>query len=260
MSLNAPIPFIKPFAESGAKNAIPQNADIATGNAGFDVGFPPVTMLPKTAGGIPPWGQDFNGILFDITEALQYLQSGKPYAFNQDFAVAIGGYGKGSRVLDPSDKNTIWSSLIDSNTGTPSSANNWIKSGLIASESEYGQTKYATQSEINSGLSDDVSITPKKLAEYFNRSWLDVKAQRLPNTTYIADKNVEISIIVNCTQGFSLRIDGIDVSTFDPAGAIGSGGAKMSSTLYATASKGQSIYLYRFNASDTITKWMERSK
>lgn len=163
MSLNAPPPFLKAFAASGSKNSIPQSADTATGKAGFDVGFPPVTMIPKTAGGIPPWGQDFNGILFDVTTALQYLQSGKPYPFNQEFSTAVGGYAKDSIIIDSSGAQFV--SLKNNNADATTVSASWRNISFLApTETTPGLPVVAAQAVANAGTDISASITPKTLA------------------------------------------------------------------------------------------------
>jgi hypothetical protein len=65
---NAGGPFIRP---------IPVDSQIGI-NAGFaslNDGFPPLTMTPIAAGGVPPFGQDMNGILNQITEIQQWQQA-----------------------------------------------------------------------------------------------------------------------------------------------------------------------------------------
>ncbi|EFE93984.1 hypothetical protein [Serratia odorifera] len=110
-----------PFASTGEKNTIPDSATQDTkekGNAAYDSGFPPLTMTAIAAGGIPPHGKDFNGIMNDITSALRYSQAGGLYTFDSAFAQAIGGYAKGAVVLS-SDGAKIWWNTVDANVTDP---------------------------------------------------------------------------------------------------------------------------------------------
>ncbi|AYO37454.1 pyocin knob domain-containing protein [Serratia sp. P2ACOL2] len=119
-----------PFASGTAdKNTIPNNATQETkekGNAAYDSGFPPLTMTAIAAGGIPPHGKDFNGLLNDITAAIRFSQAGGQYTFDSVFAQAIGGYAKGATVLS-ADGSKIWWSTVDANTTDPdgTSAAGW---------------------------------------------------------------------------------------------------------------------------------------
>ncbi|MCX7132266.1 hypothetical protein [Aeromonas sp.] len=118
MSKSEPAKIITPFADSGLRDQIPANADNSHGRAGYDLGFPPSNMTLLLQGGIPPKGQDMNGILFDVTSILQYMQAGGQPTFDADLAAAIGGYPKGSMVLG-SDGVTLWQSKVDSNSTDP---------------------------------------------------------------------------------------------------------------------------------------------
>lgn len=118
MPISAPTQIAVPFATSGLKNTIPANANNTTGNAGFDLGFPSINMTATTAGGIPPFGQDFNGILFSITTALQYLEAGGSFPFNSTFSTAIGGYPLGA-IVSRTDGTGLWRNVSANNTTDP---------------------------------------------------------------------------------------------------------------------------------------------
>ena len=118
MSVSEPGKIITPWAESGLKNTIPPAANPATGRAGFDQGFSAINMTAKEAGGIPPFGQDFNGIFYEVTNILRYMQAGGQPTFDAALATAIGGYPKGAMVLG-SDGVTLWQSKVDSNFTDP---------------------------------------------------------------------------------------------------------------------------------------------
>lgn len=121
-----------PFASSGLKNTIPitlpDGADI--NSASYDAGFPPSTMTPIVSGGKPPKGRDMNGILYDITSHITYINAGGQYGFDAEFAASIGGYPLGA-VLQSNDGKSSYVSIVDNNTtdfnSTPSSiGTNWI--------------------------------------------------------------------------------------------------------------------------------------
>lgn len=128
-----------PFASGTAdKNTIPNNATQETkekGNAAYDSGFPPLTMTAIAAGGIPPHGKDFNGLLNDITAAIRFSQAGGQYTFDAAFATAIGGYPRGTMVLS-SDGSKIWWNTADSNTTDPDGAGAAGWKNLLADPNE----------------------------------------------------------------------------------------------------------------------------
>ncbi|MEY0003312.1 hypothetical protein AB7W62_14280 [Morganella morganii] len=108
--------IVKPFAKNGQKNVIPENYETSMeGNqATWDQGFGQITMLPVTAGGLPPKGQDFNGIFNQISESIVYLSQGGRFKFSAEYAEAIGGYPKGA-ILQSDDEKKEYLSLIDNN-------------------------------------------------------------------------------------------------------------------------------------------------
>jgi len=118
MPISTPSQITVPFATSGLKNPIPATANPVTGNAGYDAGFPATNMTPKEAGGIPPFGQDFNGILFDITTAIQYLEAGMQFPYSSSFATAVGGYPLGA-IVTRTDGTGFWRNTAPNNTTNP---------------------------------------------------------------------------------------------------------------------------------------------
>lgn len=106
-----------PFAKSGDKNSIPQSGG-AAGAATLTDGFPPETMVPVIAGGIPPDGKDMNGVLFELSDMGRWANAGAEYTFDPGFSAAIGGYPSGAKLLS-SDGKGVFISEIDDNTANP---------------------------------------------------------------------------------------------------------------------------------------------
>ena len=116
--------FNIPFAESAGGGYItypvPEASQIgiADGRASLTTGFPPLNFLPVGAGGVPPFGQDMNGLLKQITEWSRWLAGGSAVPFNSAFSTAIGGYPLGA-VLSSATANTLWLNTVDDNTTNP---------------------------------------------------------------------------------------------------------------------------------------------
>lgn len=127
MPVSEPNKYTTLWAQSGTRFDIPSAADPVTGKAGFDVGFSSINMTSEAAGGIPPWGQDFNGILYSITRAIQYVQSGALPTFSSDLSTATLGYKKGAMLIGL-DGVTVWQNEVDGNTTDPDSisASGWV--------------------------------------------------------------------------------------------------------------------------------------
>lgn len=156
---NTPRKSAVPFADSGTKNAIPVASQIGVtpGVASFTDGFPPLTMTPLAAGGVPPHGADFNGIFNFLSAAVRWAQSGGGYAYDSAFSTAIGGYPKGAWLRQASG-NGYWLSLLDNNISNPDTGGaGWVATGA----------GIATTGQAQAMIDDSVLLTPKKLVDAF---------------------------------------------------------------------------------------------
>lgn len=123
-SSDTPARIVKAFGVNGLKNTIPVESSTTTDNNGvatFDKGFPSITMQPLSAGGIPPAGQDMNGVLYTVTMQQQWFNAGMTYSYNADFSTAIGGYPKGA-IIPSSVYTGQWLNLNEANTQSPESS------------------------------------------------------------------------------------------------------------------------------------------
>lgn len=100
---------------------------IQNGAASLNDGFPPLCFSPVAAGGVPPFGQDFNGIYNQITAWLQWVQAGGGVPFyDAAFSAAIGGYPDGAMLQGTSGPGNFWISTVDNNTSDPDTGGaNW---------------------------------------------------------------------------------------------------------------------------------------
>lgn len=124
-----------PFANAGSKQDVPNDSQIGitAGRASYTDGFPPLTRTPLAAGGVPPFGTDFNGVLNDITAAVRWNQSGAGYPFDSSFNAAISGYPKGAKIPS-STLDGFWLNTVDGNATNPenttSATTGWVPSGF----------------------------------------------------------------------------------------------------------------------------------
>ncbi|HEY0120666.1 MAG TPA: hypothetical protein VGC14_02705 [Rhizobium sp.] len=132
-SSDIPSKFPIPFADSagtGYIRTIPEASQIGitNGAASLTDGFPPVTFLPVGAGGTPPWGQDFNGLLNQITQWSRWQNAGALVTYDATFSTAVGGYPKGAIVASATASGSIWMSTADNNTTNPDGLTpaNWV--------------------------------------------------------------------------------------------------------------------------------------
>lgn len=122
-----PLPF-GTGAGSGFINPIPTPSQIgiANGRASFTDGFPPLNFQPVSAGGVPPFGGDFNGLLFQITAGLQWQQAGGPIIYDPTYSAVIGGYANRAVIASATTPGLWWLSTADNNTSNPDTGGaNW---------------------------------------------------------------------------------------------------------------------------------------
>lgn len=129
MPLSAPAQLTLAFAQNGVKNTIPNASQITItpGLASYNDGFPPLTRTAVAAGGVPPFGEDMNGILFALSQALQWEQAGGSYAYSSAFATAVGGYPLAATVPS-SDGQGNWLNTVANNSNDPENSaapNGW---------------------------------------------------------------------------------------------------------------------------------------
>lgn len=129
---NIPTLVAVPFASgagAGYRNTIPVPSQIPTtpGAASYTDGFVPVNFQPIASGGVPPFGEDFNGILNDLSVANRWNQAGGRYYFDATFSAAITGYPKGA-TLNRTDNLGAWLNTVDNNTTDPNSTSSagWV--------------------------------------------------------------------------------------------------------------------------------------
>jgi hypothetical protein len=125
-----PQKFSMPFAAEAGVGYIEQIPDTPSGTPGkasLQTGFPPENWLPIGAGGTPPWGADFNGILNQITLWNQWQAAGGPAPYDATFQSDVGGYPDGALVLSLATEGLVWQSIVDDNLTNPDSGGaGWI--------------------------------------------------------------------------------------------------------------------------------------
>lgn len=139
-SSDIPAKFNIPFANSATpgtyKRTIPEASQIGSqdGAASLTDGFPPLTFTPIGSGGVPPFGEDMNGILYETTGWSRWLQAGGTGVWDSAFSTAIGGYPLGA-VVRSTTSGLFWYSLAENNTVNPDAgvSANW--QALVAPES-----------------------------------------------------------------------------------------------------------------------------
>lgn len=227
MPAPAPLEVVEPFGVNAADPTsitlpipVPSQIGITPGAASFNDGFPPLTMEPIIAGGVPPYGQDMNGILYTITSHLAALNGGQLYDYSASWASATGGYDLGA-VLTMLDDTGLWFNLVDNNMTNPDTGGaGWVPvysygyttmTGLsggtvVLTSAQHKRATIILQGVLSSNL---VLEFPTDL-----RTWLVVNETTGPHTTTC--KTVAGSNTVIIPQGglpapVSIYGDGTDV-------------------------------------------------
>ena len=105
---------------------VPSQISITPGRASWTDGFPPLTFLAPGAGGVPPFGQDFNGVLCQLSQWTRWQNAGAQVPYDAGFSSSIGGYPKGAVLSNASTAYCVWISQVDNNASDPDTGGaNW---------------------------------------------------------------------------------------------------------------------------------------
>ena len=100
MALPTVPPFLPDILGSAADTRdIPETTPSGTGQVSYQSGFPPITAVPLTAGGIAPQREDFNAVNKLFSQHLHFEQSGGTYPWQDDVDYIFGCY-----VLGPDNQ------------------------------------------------------------------------------------------------------------------------------------------------------------
>jgi len=130
---SSPTKFLLAWAANAGASfirAVPVASQIGVnaGAASYNDGFVPDNFTQIAAGGVPPFGQDMNGVLNETTVWDQWYQAGAPIYYDAAFAAAVNGYPQGAIVQSAVAPGDFWMSTADNNTTDPDSvsAANWV--------------------------------------------------------------------------------------------------------------------------------------
>jgi len=123
--------------------------------ASLSLGFPPNTFADIGAGGIPPDGRDFNGILNQLSAWSQWAGVGGAAPWSSPISVAAGGYPLGAIVLSNTVTGRLYQSQVNANVTNPDTGGaGWA---ILVD-------KAATPSDIAAGTSNELVVTPSGLS------------------------------------------------------------------------------------------------
>lgn len=119
----------KPFGVNGQRGAILPTTPAGDNSASYEQGFPPITMILKSAGGLPPKGQDMNQILYELSALGRWSSTGSLNTFDSEFASEISGYPSGAMLISD-DGGRIFINTIDGNLSDPNNNGTGWKDAL----------------------------------------------------------------------------------------------------------------------------------
>lgn len=128
---NVPSKFPIPWGNSAGSAYIrsipvPSQTGIQNCAASLTDGFPPLTFVPASSGGCPPFGADFNGILNQLSAWSRWVGANGPIFYDSGFSAAIGGYPKGTVLWSTVTFGKYWLSTVDNNSSNPDAGGgNW---------------------------------------------------------------------------------------------------------------------------------------
>lgn len=203
-SSSIPPKFPIPWANSaGSANvrSVPTASQISiqAGAASLTDGFPPLNFIPVSAGGVPPFGQDMNGILKQTTQWLQWQGAGGPIRYDSSFAATVGGYPAGALILSNSG-HVVYQSLVDNNLNDPNATNTnwriassvWSATAWLASGSANAQT--LTLSPVPTSLSQLSGIPIKILSQGVNTGAVTLNINNLGPVSIVAPGGIQLAL------------------------------------------------------------------
>lgn len=167
--MNTPDKIKTPFASgTGAlKSTIPENGTVNDTEASMQMGFPPRTMSQETDR-MPPTGEDMNGILYKVTDAVRFLQAGGTYPFDNNFCTAIGGYPKGAILTSVDGAKLFINSVAGNSTNPEVNGVGWLAMAPISGidvDPMLGSTNAVESGGVYTALSGKVDIDDADDAE-----------------------------------------------------------------------------------------------
>lgn len=208
-----------PFGVNGQREDLLSTTPAGDNQASYDAGFPPITMILKSAGGLPPKGQDMNQILYELAAIARWAGAGANYPFDSTFATAIGGYPAGAKVL-ASDNAGFWLNETDANSTNPEAADytltGWVPSGHTGTTAITGlAASDVTLSSLQAAK--DVITLAGTLTANINLilpAW--IKQWKIINNctgafTVTVKTNAGTGIAVSVSTSMDLRGDGTDI-------------------------------------------------
>ena len=117
---------------------------VLNGAASLNDGFVPLNMTDPTAGGVPPFGIDMNGILFIVSSWAAFFAAGQYPTYDATLQTAMGGYASGARIQQAANPAAFWTSIVNGNMTDPDTGGaGWVSSVTLYAASAPAAGTYA---------------------------------------------------------------------------------------------------------------------
>jgi hypothetical protein len=237
LETDLPTKIVLPFANSagpGFKRPIPVPSQIGiqAGAASFTDGFPPANFLPLGAGGTPPWGEDFNGILNQLSAWARWQAIGGSVPYDPSFVATVGGVPLGALIASRLSVGYYWFNQVDGNTNDPDvNPTGWQPVAMLGGTNTTGAWTWRPTAEdlpgwvkangttIGSGSSGASQLASSVAKALFLYSWTNFSNTSCPvsggrGASALADWNANKTIGVLDMRGYS--IGGMDTMSGSP--------------------------------------------
>lgn len=196
MAITVPTKFAAIWANDEGSTFLTQPIPTASqpaGRASLNDGFPPVTFTNPNAGGVPPDGRDFNGILYMLTAASQFSQAGGIYKWDSAFSTAVGGYPIGAVVAHATITGFFWLNTTANNTTNPDAGGGGWTGFSIASQP-------ATTAQLQFTSTTQLTLAPKNGGQL----WINGFNYSVPaSNPTISNSGLSASTLYYCYAGIS---------------------------------------------------------
>ncbi len=208
-----PAKFPIPFANSAIApyiRTIPQTPSGTPGQAALTTGFPAENFSPVAAGGVPPFGADFNGVINQMSAWNRWQATGRAFPpYDASFQTAVGGYPRGAIVESLVENMLFYISIVDNNVTNPDTGGaGWLVwsrklNTLTANYDLYVNT--ATGNDSNNGLTPGTA--KKTIQAAVTTAWTFPPSQ-YTITIHVADGTYTESVLTPSIPGPATVITG----------------------------------------------------
>lgn len=187
------------FGVNGPREDLPDTTPSGDNTASYSQGFPPITMTLKSAGGLPPKGQDMNQILYELSALARWASSGALNTYDSTFSTAINGYPSGS-VLISDDGLNVYINTSDGNTSNPNTGGSGWKTLL-----EYLNLSYSAPAIGVPFFWPSASLPNTVIPEWSNMVFMKFNGTSFSAATYPKLALVFPSLVIPEARGEFLR-------------------------------------------------------